>query len=311
MTRPPAPPAPPSYGPPPGGYSPPPGGYGPPPGGYGPPPGPVPSKGPPPRPVPVDRPRTPWWAGMLAVLGVLTVVVTVAAVVSGLVYLAATRTSEVAVDETGVRELRITGVTGSTSISTEPSPDGEVSGTARLTTSWNEADVTVERQGDVLLLDADCDGQGWPRRCDIDYDLVVDPSTDVVVDMVTGGFQAEGLGGDVTVDMVTGGVMLTESSSQQVEVDVITGGVAVDFVSPPTLLRATTVTGGIAVGLPQDGETYAISTDVSVGGEDIRVPDDPSSSRSVEASTSVGGIEVRYGPVDVTGSQRRWEDSGR
>jgi len=251
--------------------------------------------------VPANRPPTPWWAGLLAVLGVLAVAVTLAVVVSALVYQAATRTSEVSVDETGVRELRITGVTGGASVTTETSADGQTTGTARLTTSWNEADVRVRRQGDVLLLEAGCDDQGWPRRCEIDYDLVVDPGTDVVVDMVTGGFEADGLSGDVTVDMTTGGVMLTESSSQQVDVQVTTGGVALDFVTPPTQVRATTVTGGIAIGLPQDGETYAVSTDVSVGGSEVSVPTDPTSPRSIEASTTVGAIEVRSGPVDVGG----------
>ncbi len=315
MTQPPAPPAPPAYGPPPGGYGPPPGGYGPPPGGYGPPPGgygpPPGGHGPPsggagrvpPPPVPTERPRTPWWARLLAVLGVVAVVLTLVAVTSALVYAAATRTSEVAVDETGVRELRLTGVAGGASVTTRTAADGEVSGTARLTTSWDEADVTVERQGDVLLLEADCDQQAWPRRCDVDFDLVVDPGTDVVVDMVTGGFEADGLSGDVVVDMVTGGVMLTSVASPQVDVEVTTGGVALDFVTAPRQVQVSTVTGGIAIGLPLDGEAYAISTDVSVGDSNVSVPTDPSASRSIEASTTVGGIEVRNGPVHVTGSR--------
>ncbi|MGJ7441931.1 hypothetical protein [Aquipuribacter sp. MA13-6] len=324
MTQPPAPPSPPAYGPPPGAYGPPPGGYGPPPGGYGPPPGgygpppggygpppggygPVPD---PPPPVPTERPRTPWWAGLLAVLGVLAVVATLVGVTSALVYAAATRTSEVAVAETGVRELRLTGVAGGASVTTRTSSDGEVMGTARLTTSWDEADVTVERQGDVLLLEADCDQQAWPRRCEVAFDLVVDPSTDVVVDMVTGGFEADGLSGDVAVDMVTGGVMLTAAASQQVDVQVTTGGVALDFAVAPRQVEVSTVTGGIAIGLPVDGQAYAVSTDVSVGGSDVSVPTDPSSSRSIEASTTVGGIEVRNGPVDVTGSQTTWDGSG-
>lgn len=287
MTQPPAPPAPPAYGPPPGGY------------------GRVP-----PPPVPTERPRTPWWARLLAVLGVVAVVLTLVAVTSALVYAAATRTSEVAVDETGVRELRLTGVAGGASVTTRTATDGEVSGTARLTTSWDEADVTVTRQGDVLLLEADCDQQAWPRRCDVDFDLVVDPSTDVVVDMVTGGFEADGLSGDVVVDMVTGGVMLTSAASSQVDVQVTTGGVAMDFVAAPQQVQVSTVTGGIAIGLPVDGEAYAVSTDVSVGGSEVSVPNDPSSSRTIDASTTVGGIEVRNGPVDVTGSHTTRDRSG-
>ncbi len=236
---------------------------------------------------------------MLAVLGVLTVAVALAAAVTALVYQAATRSSEVAVDETGVRELRVTGVTGGTSVTTRDSTDGGVSGTARLTTSWNEAEVTLERQGDVLLLEADCDRQDWPRRCEIDYDLVVDPDTDVVVDLVTGGFEATGLSGDVDVDLTTGGVLLSEATSQRVDVSVTTGGVALQFVEPPTDVVVSTVTGGIGIGLPDDGEAYAVNTDVSVGGANVGVRTDPSSRRAIEAATTVGGIEVGYESVHV------------
>ncbi|WP_380166200.1 hypothetical protein [Jannaschia sp. R86511] len=126
-----------------------------------------------------------------------------------------------------------------------------------------------------------------------------------MVDMVTGGFEADGLAGDVVVDMTTGGVLLTDSSSQQVDVQVTTGGAALEFSAAPTDVRVSTVTGGITIGLPDDGEAYAVSTDVSVGGSDVSVPTDPSSSRSVEAATTVGGIDVHTGTVDVHGES--WE----
>ena len=316
--QPPAPPAPPSpptppggYGPPPGGYGPPPGGYGPPPGGYGPSPG---GYGPPPAPHPTgERPPTPWWAAVLAVLGVVVVVGLVATALTALVLEAATRTDEVAIQEQGVAEVRITGVTGGANIETDEDADGDVTGTARATTSWQEAEVTVERRGDVLLLDARCPDEGWPRRCEIGYDLVVDPDTDVVVDIVTGGLRADGLAGDVDVSVTAGGVLLTSLTSGTVVADVTTGGVVLSFDAPPDEVRVNAATGGIGIDVPDDGTAYDVRTSVSVGNASVGVPTEDGAARSIEASTRVGGIEIDAGPSSREADQdwRRWQDEGR
>lgn len=282
----------PSYGPPPQGPPP----YGPPHQGqppYGPPPrGGSTAYAPGPPPVPTERPRVPWWAGVLAVLGVLTVLTVVLVAVGAVVVQAATRTVTEEVDEQGVRTLRIVGVTGGASISTDPDADGAVSGRARMTTSWQDAELTTTRDGDEMTLRVECPSQGWPRRCEVGYDLVVDPDVDLVVDIVTGGLEADGLAGDVTADVTAGGVIMRGLTSDRVEVDVTTGGVALEFEEAPDEVVATTTTGGVAIGLPEDGNPYAVETSVSVGGAEVTVPTDPSSPRSVTASTTVGGIDI-------------------
>jgi len=40
------------------------------------------------------------------------------------------------------------------------------------------------RSGDELLLRATCPDQGWPRRCEVGHDLLVDPDVEVVVAVV-------------------------------------------------------------------------------------------------------------------------------
>ncbi len=241
------------------------------------------------------RPPLPWWVVVLTVLGVLLVGAVLAVAVASALQQAATRTATTAVQETGVDEVRITGVTGGATITTDGAAPGTVDGEARTTAAWQDAEVTVERQGDVLLLEASCPGGSWPRRCEVAYDLVVDPSTDVVVDIVTGGVRADSVSGDVDVDVTTGGVVLTESGSATVDVDVTSGGVALEFVEPPTDVRVATATGGIAIALPDDGESYAVQTAVSVGGSQVDVPTDPTSQRTVVATTSIGGIDVSHG----------------
>lgn len=261
------------------------------------PPGPP---GPPPA-----RPPLPWWAAVLAVLGVLVVLSVVAAVVSGVVVQAATRTSSEQVDETGVRTLRIEGVTGGVSLETDEAAAGTVSGVSRTTTSWQDAQVETVRDGDELLLRATCPDQGWPRRCEVAYDLQVDPDVDVVVDIVTGGMYGRGLQGDVDVSVSAGGVLLEETRSQQVRIDVTTGGVAMGFAEPPREVEVAATTGGVDIGVPSDGTAYAVRTSVTVGDDGVSVPVDDDAARSIVASTTVGGIsihtDVEPGPADRPG----------
>lgn len=246
-----------------------------------------------PTPPPASRPPVPWWAAVLAVVGVLLVVAVVAAVVGVLVVQSATRTVRVPVAETGVRTLRIEGVTGGVDLSTDGAAAGAVSGSTRVTTSWQDADVELVRDGDELVLRATCPDQGWPRRCEVGHDLLVDPDVDVVVDIVTGGLHGTGLAGDVDVSVTAGGVMLEETASQDVRVDVTTGGVALDFRSPPREVEVTATTGGIDIVVPADGTVYAVRTSVSVGDDGVAVPVDDDADRSLVASTTVGGISIR------------------
>ena len=260
----------------------------------------------PPLPTPppaTQRPPVPWWASILAVLGVLLVLGVLTSVVAALVVESATRTVREPVQETGVRTLRIEGVTGGVDLRTDDAAAGAVTGAARVTTSWQEADLETVRDGDELVLRATCPEQGWPRRCEVAYDLQVDPDVDVVVDIVTGGLQARGLAGDVDVSVTAGGVLLRELTSQVVQVDVTTGGVAMDFTVPPREVGASATTGGIDIGLPSDGTAYAVRTSVSVGDAGVSVPVDDAARRSIVASTTVGGISIH------TGDQAGWDAS--
>ena len=249
----------------------------------------------PPVPPPAQRPPVPWWAALLSVLGVLVVLGVLSTAVAAVVVESATRTVRVPVEETGVRTLRIEGVTGGVRLRTDDAVAGTVSGTTRVTTSWQEAEVEAVRDGDELVLRATCPDQGWPRRCEVGHDLLVDPDVDVVVDIVTGGLQAQGLAGDVDVSVTAGGVLLEDLTSQVVRVDVTTGGVVMGFAVPPREVGVTATTGGIDIGLPADGAAYAVRTSVSVGDAGVSVPVDDDAGRSITASTTVGGIGIHTG----------------
>ncbi|MFC5380638.1 hypothetical protein [Aquipuribacter nitratireducens] len=267
---------------------------------------PVPPVPPAPRP-PQNRPRVPWWAWVLTVLGVLVVVVVVGVAAAAALVAAGTREQRQVVDAEGVRELHVVGDVAGVRLRTAGAGDGEVLGDAVLTTSWVEGEVTVTREGDTLVLESECPSSGWPRRCDVGYDLVVDPEVDVDVDVATGGVDASGLAGDLTTSISAGGVSLRDATSQRVSASVTTGGVQLDFVAPPREVRVATSVGGVAVVVPDDGTAYDVSTGVSVGDAAVGITDEPGASRVLDLSATVGGIDVSYEGQDRgTAHERTW-----
>lgn len=243
---------------------------------------------------PDARPPVPWWAGVFAVIGVLVVVVSLVVATGAVVVAASTRSTGTDISAQGVERLHLVGPTGGASIETDPDMSGRVTGTAVLTTSFREVEVDVEQDGDVLVLSAQCPRSAPFQRCEVSYELTVGPDVDLEVDIVTGGVEATGLGGEVDVTVTTGGVQLLDLTSRLVDVAVTTGGVDLVFDEAPTAVVASTTVGGVSVTVPDDGTTYDVLTSVSVGDAVVAIDTDRDARRSIEATTSVGGVSVDY-----------------
>ncbi|WP_336923989.1 hypothetical protein [Aquipuribacter sp. SD81] len=259
-------------------------------------PGPAagPPTGPPSGRPPAGRPPVPWWAAVLAVLGVLVVVALVAGVVGAAVLASGTRTVRGPVEATGVRQVVVQGATGGVRVRTDGAAPGAVTGTSSLTTSWADGTVSATQDGGVLTLTVECPSQAWPRRCDVGYDLLVDPDVDLDVDLAAGGLEAEGVAGDVTASVGAGGVSLRRATSQTVDVAVSTGGASLDFAAPPRSVTASSSVGGLVVTLPDDGTAYDVTSRVSVGEAQVGVTDTPGADRVLDLTASVGGVDVQY-----------------
>jgi hypothetical protein len=88
-------------------------------------------------------------------------------------------------------------------------------------------------------------------------------------------------------------------------VDVTTGGVALEFLEPPREVEVAATTGGVDIGVPSDGTSYAVRTSVTVGDHRVSVPEDEDATRSIVASTTVGGVSVH------TDAEPSWDEQGR
>lgn len=167
-------------------------------------------------------------------------------------------------------------------------------------------------QGDRLVLDSSCPVL-LSDFCNVRYTVDVPPDVDVVVrqaggridlESVTGDLDLSSDAGSIEVVDVDGGLLRMDSDagsidatgvrSRDVEATSDAGGVHVGFREPPDAVRADSGAGGVEVVLPEGG-SYDVEADSDAGGVRIEVPDDPRSSRRVQATSDAGSVTVRHG----------------
>jgi hypothetical protein len=129
-------------------------------------------------------------------------------------------------------------------------------------------------------------------HCSVDLDVILPRETSVVITSRTGDVTASGVGGTLVATTSTGDVDLRGLRSERVTATSSTGDVAVTLLAAPRSVRAGTSTGDVRVSVPADGTAYQVMAHTSVGDRTVRVPTDPVSSRTLNASTSVGDLVV-------------------
>jgi DUF4097 and DUF4098 domain-containing protein YvlB len=144
----------------------------------------------------------------------------------------------------------------------------------------------------LQLTENGCATNDW--RCHVEFDVRVPAATVVDVKTVAGAVRLRDLAGDVTVVTQAGAIEATSLSSDRVSVATEAGAASLEFVEPPTDVKASTELGAIVVKVPQ-GVAYAVRVDAEVGGAQVRVDQDPASAHKISATTQVGGVRVENG----------------
>jgi hypothetical protein len=163
------------------------------------------------------------------------------------------------------------------------------------TISWSLAKPAFsERQeGDHLVIRSSC-GVVFGRGCSGKVHLVVPADVQVTAHSSAGYVGVSGLTGVLDLSSSAGHVDGVRLGSASVQADSSAGSVELSFTSAPTSVKATSSAGSVEVLLPHDGEAYRVDADSSAGSSEVSVRTDPSSSRTVVAHSSAGGVEVAY-----------------
>jgi hypothetical protein len=211
-----------------------------------------------------------------------------------------------------VAMLDVRNSAGSVTIRGSDSNRETITVTARISHGLRKTGHRESLQGDRLVLDTSCP-VFLSSFCDVRYTVEVPTEIDVVVRGASGTIDLNGITGDVDLDSDAGGidvarvgggllrmdsdagsVTATAVRSDDVEATSDAGGVYVAFADAPRAVWADSDAGGVEVVLPAGG-AYDVEAHSSAGGEEIRVNDDPSSRRTVNATSDAGGVTVRYG----------------
>jgi Putative adhesin len=167
----------------------------------------------------------------------------------------------------------------------------------RRVSHWSFRKPTVEVTGGsgVVTATGRCgngDGGVSFGDCSVDLDITVPHGTAVEITSRTGDARADGLSGVLTTNTTTGDITLRGLRSPQVTAVATTGDVTVAMVGDPQTVQARSSTGDVHVSLPDDGTAYRVNAGSAVGGRSVKVPTDPTSTRGITATASVGDVTV-------------------
>jgi hypothetical protein len=169
-------------------------------------------------------------------------------------------------------------------------------------TTWRsqEPEITEEVRDDVLAVEGECD-HGLVTffgadRCAVEFTLQVPADVDAEVRNSVGEIHLDGLEGAVDVESNVGDVEGTNLRTASTDVDSDVGSVRLEYAQVLGDIDVSTETGDIAILVPDDGTTYAVVFESSIGSQDIGIATtaDSSADYMIRVSSSVGDLSVRY-----------------
>jgi DUF4097 and DUF4098 domain-containing protein YvlB len=185
--------------------------------------------------------------------------------------------------------------------------------TAQITDSFSNASWGARLEGTTLVVDGNCDRQGFSLfNCDVDLDLALPPGTVVQIESDTGDMRVSGAFAGVDVTSSTGDVDVRDTrgpvrvrtntgdirgaalGGTEADVETHTGDVRLTFGTRPEAVSARTDTGDVTVTVPDDAQPYAVATSTDVGDVRVEVPNVPGSAQRLNVETDTGDIRILY-----------------
>jgi hypothetical protein len=167
--------------------------------------------------------------------------------------------------------------------------------------------------GDRLVITSDCPSF-LSQFCGVDHDLQIPSGLKVVVATEHGDTRITGIDapvdattrhgslevvrvtGPIRIDAGFGNVRASQLTSPTLAVDVGHGDVEVSFASAPQRITVDAEFSDVDVAVPDDGTTYAVSTDAQFGETVNDLLTDPRSESVVEVRTKFGRISLGHAP---------------
>ncbi|MFI1378782.1 DUF4097 family beta strand repeat-containing protein [Embleya sp. NPDC020886] len=199
-------------------------------------------------------------------------------------------------------------------VTLEPGEPGRVIVDRRITDSINGPDPTWTLQGNRLKLRLNCPSF-LGVSCGGSYRIKVPLDVPLRVGADNGSITASGLRqdmqfttsnghigiddstGNLSLNTDNGGVSVSRVNADRVSVQTDNGGVRLRFDTAPTNVKVRTDNGGVHLSVPDDHNTYRVSTHTDNGGVNNDIGNDTRSNRVIDVRTDNGGIEMNLVPV--------------
>lgn len=127
--------------------------------------------------------------------------------------------------------------------------------------------------------------------CSVEFRVHLPAAARAEITAQAGAVKVDGLTGDISVTTQAGAVEGRALGGDEVSVSTQAGAATLQFVRPPSTVRASTELGAVDVGLP-GGTSYAVDVQTAVGSSDVSVLHDPASTHRVQVRTAVGAVRV-------------------
>jgi hypothetical protein len=185
-----------------------------------------------------------------------------------------------------VSTLVITGHAGDVTVTGGAGPGTSV--TEEVTYSKTPPATTRTFGGGTLTVTYNCPAE---IVCTVSYDIQVPRNAAVQVTTAAGGIRLSGLAGNVTAQADVGIITADGLSGPSASLTTTVGAITAAFTAAPATVRATANVGAVTVRVPA-GTSYQVSADARIGKATISVPQSPSASHVITATTDVGTILV-------------------
>jgi len=185
-----------------------------------------------------------------------------------------------------VSTLVVNGHAGSVSVTGGAGPGTSV--TEHVTYSRTAPATTRTVSGGTLTVTYSCPDEAV---CSVSYDIQVPRAAAVQVTTGAGGIQLSGLAGNLTAQADAGVIDADGLSSPSASLTTSVGAITAAFTTAPVTIQATADVGAVTLRVPA-GTSYRVSADARVGRATVSVPQSPSASHVITATTDVGTITV-------------------
>ena len=167
----------------------------------------------------------------------------------------------------------------------------------RIETTYREHDrgdgaseVTVV--GDRLHIEGSCDSS-WYEQCSVSYRIVLPAEMAVTLDTDNGRIDLGDLGGRIDAYSDNGAIDAARLAAPEVHAESDNGHVALAFSTAPDTVEARSDNGRVDVTVPASAAAYAVDAVSDNGDVDVSVATDPTSERTIDASSDNGAVTVR------------------